>query len=316
MDRLLRRELDAIARDRRSGAAELALRAVTALQAWVRLHPKPTERQLLEIAHTLLRTQPAMAPFGRLANELLLAMRKPASSKTLQFVLARSSTLLETAGGRIAARFVNFLHPGLHYSLGTYSYSSTVLKAIAAARKQIPWVLCSEGRPEQEGRRMAAGIARLGIEVRFVTDASLPAYLPFCSLFVVGADAVASHDFKNKVGTRALVTRALEKKKPICVLADTMKFWPRAVSRVGRWAWFGPNLKIWAQPPKGVTVIEIPFEWTSLSRGVRILTERGWFTPTGVRRAVEKILVAPELKQWLLQSFTIDAPPRNLQLRF
>ncbi len=301
MDRLLRRELDAIARDRRSGASELALRAVTALQAWLPLHPKLTERQLLEIAHTLLRTQPAMAPFGRLANELLLAMREPASSKTLQCVLARFSTLLETAGDRIAARFLNFLRPGLGFSLGTYSYSSTVLKAIAAARKQIPWVLCSEGRPEQEGRRMAERIARLGIEVRFVTDASLPAYLPFCSLFVVGADAVAGHDFQNKVGTRALVTRALENKKPVCVLADTMKFWHLGASSVGRWARFGPNLKIWAQPPKGVTVIEIPFEWTPLSRGVRILTERGWFTSTGVRRAVEKIQVAPQLKQWLLQ---------------
>ncbi len=50
MDRLLRRELDAIARDRRSGAAELALRAVTALQSWSRRHPQPSKQELLDIA--------------------------------------------------------------------------------------------------------------------------------------------------------------------------------------------------------------------------------------------------------------------------
>ncbi len=57
MDRLLRRELDAIARDRRSGAAELALRAVTALQSGLRRHPQPSKQELLDIARALLRVQ-------------------------------------------------------------------------------------------------------------------------------------------------------------------------------------------------------------------------------------------------------------------
>src|SRR5947209_14885478 len=70
MDRLLRQQLEAIARDRRSGAAQLALRAVTDLQSWLRRHPKPTEQELLDIASALLRAQPSMAPLLRLANEL------------------------------------------------------------------------------------------------------------------------------------------------------------------------------------------------------------------------------------------------------
>src|SRR2546425_777114 len=73
MDRLLRQQLEAIARDRRSGAAQLALRAVTDLQSWLRRHPKPTEQELLDIASALLRAQPSMAPLLRLANELALA---------------------------------------------------------------------------------------------------------------------------------------------------------------------------------------------------------------------------------------------------
>ena len=47
MDGLLRRQLDGVARDRRSGAAEIALRAVTALQAWLRRHRQPSEQELV-----------------------------------------------------------------------------------------------------------------------------------------------------------------------------------------------------------------------------------------------------------------------------
>ncbi len=302
MDRLLRQELDAIARDRLSGAAELALRAVNALRAWLRRHHKASEAELLEIARALLRAQLSMAPFGRLTNELLLAMDSSVPPQPLLDTVARFHNLLPTVSDRIATRFLNSLRPGLRYSVAAYSYSSTILKAITAARQRIPWILCSEGRPGQEGRQMASQVARLGIEVRFVTDAAFPAYLPFCSLVLVGADAVGSTDFLNKVGTRAIVTRALEEKRPVCVLADMMKFWHQGAMAIttGRWAWFGPSPKIWRYPPKEVRILDIPFEWTPLQRGVRVLTERGWLTPAGVQREVERIHIAPRLRQWLL----------------
>jgi translation initiation factor 2B subunit (eIF-2B alpha/beta/delta family) len=300
VDRLLQRQLNAIAHNRTSGAAELALRAITALRAWLRRHARPHEPELLEIARALLHAQPAMAPFGRLANELLLAIHTPVPLDTLNRALAGFGTLLQTATDRIAARFVKSLRPGFRYSVGTHSYSSTVLKAISAARQQIPWVVCSESRPDQEGRLMAEQIGRLGVEVRFVTDAALPAWLPFCSLLVVGADAIASHDFQNKVGTRAMVTRALEEKKPVWVLADTLKFWHAGASFVERWARFGPHPRIWPRPPKGVAIVDVTFEWTPIRGGIRILTERGWLTSAGVQREVERIPIAPQLKQWIL----------------
>ena len=299
MDRPFRRRLDAIARNRTAGAAELALEAVTALQAWLRRHPKPYEPDLLEIARALFHGQPAMAPFSRLSNELLLAIHTSAPPDTLYRTLARLGTLLETASDGIAARFLRSLRPGFRYSVATHSYSSTVLKAISAARQQIPWVVCSEGRPDQEGRLMAEEIGRLGVEVRFVTDAALPAWLPFCSLLAVGADAIGTHDFQNKVGTRAMVARALEEKKSVWVLADTLKFWPGALL-VERWARFGPHPKIWPRPPKGVAVVDVTFERTPIRRGIRILTERGWLTSAGVEREVQAIHIAPQLKQWIL----------------
>lgn len=302
MDRLLRQQLDAIASDRLSGAAELALRAINALHAWLRRHRKASQAELLEIARALLRAQPSMAPFVRLTNELLLAMDRSVPPQTLLDTVARLSNLLPTVSDRIATRFLKSLRPGLRYSVATYSYSSTILKAITAARHRIPWILCSEGRPGQEGRQMASQIARLGIEVRFVTDAALPAYLPFCSLVLVGADAVASTNFLNKVGTRAIVARALEEKRPVCVLADTMKFCHRGAMTTRRWTWSAPSPKIWDHPPKEVRIVDLPFEWTPLERGVRILTERGWLTAAGVQRQVDRIHIAPRLRQWLLAS--------------
>ena len=84
MDRLLRQKLDAIARDRRSGAAELALRAVTDLQSWLRRHPKPTEQELLALLRPCpddwLKIWPVDNKVGNVRNtgrELMLPLEEP-----------------------------------------------------------------------------------------------------------------------------------------------------------------------------------------------------------------------------------------------
>src|SRR2546425_7548868 len=105
MDRLLRQQLDAMARDRRSGAAELALRAVTDLQSWLRRHPKPNEQELLDIASALLRAQPSMAPLLRLANELALAADAEDASRAFPFSLSQFHKALVSAPGKIANHF-------------------------------------------------------------------------------------------------------------------------------------------------------------------------------------------------------------------
>ncbi|HJY87018.1 MAG TPA: hypothetical protein VKE24_09295 [Candidatus Acidoferrales bacterium] len=295
MDRPLRREIEAVARDRNSGARELALRTVTALLAWQRRHLDPAEAELLGIARALLRAQAAMAPFRRLANELVLAADSKSPGNTLVRALGEFQTTIETAPGRIATRFEAALEGKRGSIVGTYSYSSTVVHALRKARSEVSCVYCSESRPGLEGRRTARELARAGILTHFVTDAGLASYMDRAAALVVGADAVHESSFINKIGTVAMVSCALEQRKRVWVLADTSKFLPPEIVPPLT-ASCGPPHQVWADPPKRVVVLNPYFECVPLREEVRILTERGWLSPARVQREVRRIRISPRLK--------------------
>jgi len=298
MDRLLRREFDAIARDRRSGAAELALRAVTALQSWLRRHPRPTEDDLLEIARALLRAQSWMAPFLRLANEVARAVdaRNPADS--LVAAIAGFARVLRIAPERIAQNFVKAL-PRHRSWMFTYSYSSTVVRALTHAKSRIRIVYCSESRPGYEGRTTATKLARAGIRVCLSTDATLISN-PLLHNLVLGADKILPYGFENKIGSQVLaerVRRFRHGRKAVWVLADTTKFWPESWERSRFWKYNpGPAAQVWKDAPRKVWVKNNYFDFTRFFPGVRICTERGWMTPEQVRRQMKRIRISPRLK--------------------
>ncbi len=306
MDRILRRELAAIARDRSSGAAELALRATRALQAWLRRRPRPSEAELEEIARALLRAQPSMAPLLRLANEVALALDTRNPSLFLARSLSDFRRILRTASAKIAAHFRKELRslPAGRVRFRTYSYSSTVVAALARSGTRIHVVYCSESRPGLEGRRTAKALARAGIRVGFRTDADLFSMGGFGHL-VVGADKILRDAFENKIGTDVLVERTFKarkegaKKLRIWVLADTTKFWPHSCE--GPYSFFPvreyPPRQLWRNPPRGVWVFNKYFCCAPFTPITRIVTERGVLTPKQVRRVLSKIAISPRLKQ-------------------
>lgn len=298
MDRLLRHQLDAIGRDRHSGAAELALQAVAALQAWLRQHPKPSEAELIEIARVLLHVQPSMAPILRLANCAALAADDEDPSNALWRAAVDMRDALRTAPERIARQFAAALRHRTRWDIATYSYSATVAEALRRARSRIRSVHCSESRPSMEGRAMATRLASAGIHVVLETDASLFSQIEEQDLVVLGADQIGERSFVNKIGTKTVITRATDAGKPVWVLGDTTKFLPRgislAVTRLG--AKPQPTWQVWRTPPRGVEISNEYFERTHYRSGVRLLTERGWMTRAEVRRELKKVHISPRLK--------------------
>lgn len=296
MDQRLRRELNAIARDRSSGAAELAGRACVALHQWVRRHPDISRNNLLRAARTLLVAQPDMAPLLRLANELALAADESAASRYLASRLSRLSSTLRTAPANIARHFHSALRGGDKKIIITYSYSSTVLQAIVAAHARIWQVICSEGRPGLEGRKTVEQILRRcnSIGACLTTDAALHLFTAHCHALVVGADSLEEAGFTNKAGTGALVAYALQIGHPVWVLADTSKLLPSAIDAI-RSDCNGPDSEIWAGAPKRLTMLNPYFERTRYQPDVRILTEKGWSTPAQICREIRKIKVSPLL---------------------
>ncbi len=312
MDRSLHRELRGIAADRRSGAAELALRAVSALQAWLRGHSKPGEEELLEIAGALLRAQPSMAPLLRLANEVALAADTKGPSSQLTASLTKFRGVLEDGPEEIAEHFARALRRKAEkQSVIAYSYSSTVLRALIRARARIREVFCSEGRPGYEGLTMATKLSRGGLAVSVGTDAAQFSLVWYGEMLVLGSDMIFEDGFLNKIGTDVLVecVRRLPHRrgsqKPIWVLADTTKFWPETwrVLREHRPEALpiartvpGPESEVWKDAPSKVRVLNPYFWGTAFRSDIRILTERGWMSAKQVRRELERIPVSPRLK--------------------
>lgn len=297
MDQRLRRELDATARDRSSGAVELARRTCDALQRWVRRHPEISRGDLLAVARALLTAQPAMAPLLRLANEIALAADESAPSRHLTSRLSRLSSMLRTAPERIAAHFRSALRGGDHKIITTYSYSSTVLQSIVAARTRIWQVICSEGRPGMEGRKTVEQILRHGegTGACLTTDAALHLFTAHSYALVVGADSLEEAGFTNKVGTGALVAHALQIGRPVWVLADTSKLLPREIDAI-RADRNGPDSEIWNAAPKRLSILNPYFERTYYDERIRILTESGWTTPAQICRAIRKLKLSPLLE--------------------
>jgi translation initiation factor 2B subunit (eIF-2B alpha/beta/delta family) len=304
VDTKLKRELAAIGRDRTSGAAELALRTVDALDSWIRRSHKITELQLLEVAKTLLNAQPEMAPLLRLANEAALSIDAKDPGKSLLSACKAFRLLVTNGPKRIADLFLKSLPKTQRYIIVTYSYSSTVLRTLIRARGRIVSVSCSEGRPNYEGRVMAEELAAAGMIVELATDAGLTStgFSRRQGLFVVGADDIVDTGrylyFVNKVGTKVLTWCASAEGVRTVVLADTSKFVPPELSEFQRKREeLSPADEVWPHPPRGVSIINDYFESICFSRGARILTEKGWMTPKQVRRELKEIKVSPRLKE-------------------
>jgi translation initiation factor 2B subunit (eIF-2B alpha/beta/delta family) len=303
VDRSLHSALDAIAQDHTSGAAELAVRACVALQEWLGRPSKLPSSGLTEIAESLYRAQPAMAPFIRLANLFATAAKTKIGAAHLRRDLSSLQATIQSGPDQIATRFRKSLRPDRRYGLCTYSYSSTVLKAILGGRDQILWVACSEGRPCFEGRKMAEELSGAGIAVRFFVDSALPSYMRFCSAFVSGADAIDGDGFLNKQGTGVLALEAFERKKPAWVLADTSKFGTSGIVQMNSNSLdFGMhNQEVWEQAPAGVTIFNDYFEMVPFRRGNRVLCERGWRSPEQIALQISAMRLSLQIRKMFLE---------------
>ena len=299
MDRILRRELDGIGNDDSSGAAELTGRTIKAVRAWLRRYPHAGPTELLETAKRLLHTQPSMAPMLRLANDVVSASTEQHPPSALQRALNAYKKQLDRSPKKIAQLFHRWLkRRRKKWQVITYSYSSTVASSLVRARRCLEWVECAEGRPALEGRRMAEQLARASIDVQLDTDAELIDAAFIGDLFVCGADAVTPDGFFNKVGTASIVHSRAAAAKLTVVLAETVKFWPESPFHSELLMWtYGDSRTVWKDPPAGVRVNVELFSCGPFTKGVTVLTEKGWMTPRQVRRELKKIRISPHLKE-------------------
>jgi translation initiation factor 2B subunit (eIF-2B alpha/beta/delta family) len=213
-----------IGADRAAGATALVLRGLEILRS------AGGSRELsLHVALALCAEQPSMAGF-RTAAALIAASSDPLREID---ALATRVRRASAAIGRHATPLLRLRRPAASaIRIVTHSRSAAVERTLLDLRQVEPLrVCCSESRPGGEGSDLARTLAETGLDVELYADAGLGSAIPGADAFVVGADAVSSDGFINKVGTAALCALARSQGVPILVLAGREKIVPRSVFR-------------------------------------------------------------------------------------
>ncbi|HUP21094.1 MAG TPA: hypothetical protein VM778_14250 [Gemmatimonadota bacterium] len=283
--------LEALAADRRRGAAEIADRLLEWAEAWGEDDPtrEPESPEAVATALARLgRSQAAMAPILRIANDLLLDLERREGTEEGVGRRAVARAASDWRRRRAAARESLVLH--LRRAIGsaptvyTYSASSTVRAAIEAHAAAGSWfrVVVSEARPGNEGAALARSLAERGVPVRLGTEAWMWGAFDEEGVFLVGADALMSAAWLNKVGTTALAGRAREAGIPVIVAADTSKYLPPALASLPRTYERDPG-EIAIRPPASLEVVNPYFEEISYDLVDHLVTERGPTRPRDLR---------------------------------
>jgi len=234
--------------DRTSGASEIMRQMMELLSG------EPSE--LYPVCRDILATYPSMGSLWRLANTAFLEEDAEAAFQSLPEADAR----VIRQGRQVLTEEAVVL---------TYSRSSTVKEILAGNPEMVSRVLCGEGRPHGEGRRLARELSRAGIHVTLTTDAGLLEEIPEADLVLVGADALVDGAVVNKAGTGAVMRGATAVGLPVYVTAASHKAFPFVFIKEE------PGGEVWDSPPPGVRIKNLYFGTASAAHVTAFVTERG-----------------------------------------
>ena len=273
--------IEGLAEDHTSGASRVAHLALESM-ALLALEAKgrPTPEQLDEAAQRMSEAQPAMAVVH---NVVHLYARLVQEGGDPRAVFEQIAFELDHGRDGVAKSFLKIAPEGAAI---TVSYSDNVLATLQAAadagRLTRAYVL--ESRPLMEGRFLVVALTEAGVPATLVPDALGPSLLADTAYVLVGADSLLRDgSVVNKIGTYALALAAADKKKPVYVACESLKFdlrydaatWPGSPPMNPR--------EIWDNPPEKIDVANRHFEVTPARLITMVATERGAYAPDILR---------------------------------
>ncbi|MBU6451355.1 MAG: hypothetical protein KGS72_06230 [Cyanobacteria bacterium REEB67] len=294
-----------IAEDLLSGAAEIALRAITVFQSVLANSendlPQLAQRKaaLTYTATTLIDVQPAMAPLFHLGNDVLIAIEPATSLEELadrcEGALTKFEKMLCASAATIADIAYDLIDPG--ELIFAYSFSSTVVSCLlnARARGRFFRVVCTEARPSMEGRKLASRLTSGGIEVIHTFDNAMGLVLGNCSAAFMGCDCIARPGVVNKVGSWMLAVACRELGVPLYALSGTEKFITDErmfeFERHER-----PGIEVWDNAPKGVAILNQQFDLVPFNLLSGLVTEKGILKESDIEPYLSNFPVHKALK--------------------
>lgn len=260
-----------IAGDRTAGASELLAALLPVLEEAIAAGPEAT----IDLARIVLEGQPAMAPLWHASAAAVAEFERPGTFASARAGMERAPRTLVRAASRALGELLVGERAPL---ILTVSYSSSVarvlaeLTASAEAAAVKPFrglrVICGEGQPGLEGKRLASDLSTAGVEATVVIDAALTRFLSAATAVVMGADAVCAERWINKVGSFGVAAAASFTGTPAYVIASRDKFVPSILEA---------RLSV---PPL--------FEFIPAELATLLLTEAGPLSPADLAHAVER----------------------------
>ncbi len=293
--------IEEIAKERTAGAHEVTMRCVSHLTGLCRAastgRDSSLPRRLAEVGTHLVRAKPALAPIMNLVNGLLLhtqqAVLSGADAETVRQVAISYLEAFQKSARvsleLIADRAVSLLELGCR--VFTLSGSQTVARTLEKAHevKVLREVVIAESRPMSEGTQLARRLGALGINVTLIVDAAMGVFVPGCDVVMVGADAVGSAMFVNKIGTWCAVKAAKDAGKARYALAAESKLvppgWPFPDSE-------GDPREVVAEKWANVTPRNPYFEELPLCDLTGVVTETGVYSGPSLARRVAGLRVS------------------------
>ncbi|KAF5931673.1 hypothetical protein HYC85_027844 [Camellia sinensis] len=107
-----------------------------------------------------------------------------------------------------------------------HGFSRVVLEVLktAAENRKLFRVLCTEGRPDRTGLRLANELAKLDVPVKLLIDSAVAYSMDEIDMVFVGADGVVeSGGIINMMGTYQIALVAHSMNKPVYVAAESYK---------------------------------------------------------------------------------------------
>ncbi|HKS40441.1 MAG TPA: hypothetical protein VJX74_07475 [Blastocatellia bacterium] len=300
-------ELEQLASDNKSGAAEILRRAAEVFSLF---DPQAEEKssdvesarsKIIHICFRIATAQPHMGSLMNLANTVAESVRAAMSAdEVIEFAARTARSFSETAflAAEVATSRAADLIGSLSHSnpaILTHSYSSTVLAALRKAHhagKKLN-VITTESRPILEGRAMAQALAGEGIDVALIADAAADLNMKTSGvqMVLVGADIVKQSELTNKIGTRMIALAASQREIPVYAVCDTSKFVVHSFEEDEK-----RNAdELWPDAPQKIWIRNSYFEPTPLKYFAGVITEEGVLGLNEVNSRAAKMPVDREI---------------------
>jgi translation initiation factor eIF-2B subunit delta len=228
------KKIDAMARDRSHGAAQLASSAIKILVSVCKRCSGKDLGQLAsavrQTALSLAKVRPSMAPIRNWSLVFSHRFHEKINDTTSLSEGQQQGVLLGEELLAEQQRFVELQVKAARAilknckSLVTLSYSSTVESILRYGLPSSCRIDIAESRPLMEGRRLFKNLEHIFTDLRVITDAQMGLAIPKTDLVLVGADTIlADLAVVNKTGTYLSALVSHSHSRDFFVAADTYK---------------------------------------------------------------------------------------------